>query len=451
MSLHLFIFALYLFLTLPHLSDNNRHMTNAKENIKFTPMETLKWLFFDLNSFFASVEQQENRELRGRPIAVVPMMTDGTCAIAASYEAKAYGIKTGTKIYEAKKMCPDLVCVLAKHDMYVKYHDWIMDEVENHTHITKTYSIDEAACELYSNENTPEKITQIARNIKQGLHDNVGEHIKCSIGAAQNIFLAKLASDMQKPDGLTILAPNDYKCALFKQSLRSLTGIGAQTEQRLNHAGIHTIEHLWNIEPKHARKIWGNVAGEKFWYKLHGYEIPEATTQKSVVGHSRVLDPEHRHPTLAFNITKQLTIKAATRLRRYNLYARRFSLSVRSMNKTHWGRDTSFSPTQDNFTFINSLERMWHDMVIDMGDTTLKKVSITIHDLHEREQITMDLFGNDNIEEQHNSALSSTIDDINKRFGKQAVTIGMHQKTSADHVGTKIAFTRIPEKEEFHE
>ncbi|MGH1379235.1 MAG: Y-family DNA polymerase [Alphaproteobacteria bacterium] len=426
-------------------------MTNTKEKTKFTPVGTIKWLFFDLNSFFASVEQQENKDLRGKPVAVVPMMTDGTCAIAASYEAKAYGIKTGTKIYEAKKMCPDLVCVLAKHDIYVKYHDWIMDEVENHTHITKTYSIDEAACELYSNENTPEKINQIARNIKQGLRDNVGEYIKCSIGAAQNVFLAKLASDMQKPDGLTILAPNDYKDILFKQSLRSLTGIGAQTEKRLNHAGIYTIEQLWNIEPKHARKIWGNVAGEKFWYKLHGYEIPEATTQKSVVGHSRVLDPEHRHPTLAFNITKQLTIKAATRLRRCNLYARKFSLSVRSMNKTHWERYTSFSPAQDNFTFINSLERMWHDMVIDIGDTNLKKVSITIHDLHEREQITMDLFGNNSIEEHNNSALSSTIDAINKRFGKQAVTIGMHQKTAADHVGTKIAFTRIPEKEEFHE
>ena len=426
-------------------------MRYRPENTNFAPVETLKWLFFDLNSFFASVEQQEDKSLRGRPIAVVPMMSDGTCAIAASYEAKAYGIKTGTKIYEAKKMCPDLVCVLAQHDMYVKYHDWIMDEVETHIHITKTYSIDEAACELYTNENTPRKATQIARQIKQGLYDNVGEHIKCSIGVAQNVFLAKLASDMQKPDGLTILSPNDYTEILFKQSLRSLTGIGAQTETRLNHAGIHSIEQLWNIEPKHARKIWGNVAGEKFWYKLHGYEIPEGATQKSVVGHSRVLDPEHRNPTAAFNITKELTVKAATRLRRYNFYARKFSLSIRSMNKTQWGREASFSPTQDSFTFIKALERMWHDMVIEMRGCALKKVSITIHDLHEHEQITMDLFDGNNTKAQKNADLSSTIDSINKRFGKQAITIGAPPKTAAGHVGTKIAFTRIPEKEEFYE
>ncbi|CAN0341143.1 unnamed protein product, partial [Chrysoparadoxa australica] len=89
----------------------------------FHPVNELRWLFFDLNSYFASVEQQEHPELRGKPIAVVPMLTDSTCAIAASYEAKALGIKTGTKIYEAKRLCPHLFCVLAMHDLYVQYQN----------------------------------------------------------------------------------------------------------------------------------------------------------------------------------------------------------------------------------------------------------------------------------------------------------------------------------------
>ena len=93
------------------------------------PEKGLKWLFLDLNSYFASVEQQENPKLRGKPVAVVPMDTDSTCAIAASYEAKAYGIKTQTRIYEAKKMCPELQCVTAKHDLYVSYHHKIIDEI----------------------------------------------------------------------------------------------------------------------------------------------------------------------------------------------------------------------------------------------------------------------------------------------------------------------------------
>src|SRR5690606_9620292 len=113
---------------------------------------SLKWLFLDLNSFFASVEQQETPALQGKPVAVVPMMTDSTCAIAASYEAKAYGIKTGTKIYEAKKMCPALRCVLARHDIYTAYHRRIFAEVENHLPVTRICSIAEAACRLLGNE-----------------------------------------------------------------------------------------------------------------------------------------------------------------------------------------------------------------------------------------------------------------------------------------------------------
>jgi DNA polymerase-4 len=97
----------------------------------FTPSKELRWLFFDLNSFFASVEQQARPELRGKPIAIVPSMTDSTCAIAASAEAKAYGIKTGTMIYDAKKRCPNLICVLARHCICVDYHQRIMREVES--------------------------------------------------------------------------------------------------------------------------------------------------------------------------------------------------------------------------------------------------------------------------------------------------------------------------------
>ena len=120
------------------------------EMMTFKPVETLNWLFLDLNSFFASVEQQEDPALRGRPVAVVPMETDSTCAIAASYEAKAYGIKTGTKIFEAKKMCPDLVCVLARHDQYVRYHKRIFAEVENHIRNLPLWQGEEACLHLMS-------------------------------------------------------------------------------------------------------------------------------------------------------------------------------------------------------------------------------------------------------------------------------------------------------------
>ena len=117
--------------------------------------EKVDYLFLDLNSYFASVEQQEDLSLLGKPVVVVPMMTDKTCAIAASYEAKAFGIKTGTMIYEAKKLCPNLIIRPARHDIYVDYHHAIMEEIERHLPIETIHSIDECACRLIGDERLP--------------------------------------------------------------------------------------------------------------------------------------------------------------------------------------------------------------------------------------------------------------------------------------------------------
>lgn len=427
---------------------NNSHLPSHG----LRPPSSLEWLFFDLNSFFASVEQQDRPHLRGKPVAVIPSMTDSTCAIAASYEAKAFGIKTGTKIYDAKKLCPQLQCVLARHDVYVAYHNRIFTEVNRHIPISKICSIDEGACQLMKNEQSPEQATRIAYAIKDGLRRNVGEYIKCSIGVASNIFLAKTATDMQKPDGFIILPPNDYKDRLFSLKLSNLCGIGRNIEHRLNRAGIMTIEQLWNISPKHARKIWGSVAGEIFWYRLHGYDIADKTTEKSVIGHSRVLDPDIRQMDKAYTMAQHLTIKACTRLRRYNLYARHFALGIRTVDGYYWSNDISFTPTQDNFTVISALEKLWLSMQLQTGKhTRLLKISVTLFDLFEQAEVTLDLFDNvpEKSETVKNTDLSRAMDSLNKKFGSNTVHLGSTPKTSAGYVGTKIAFTRVPEIEEF--
>ena len=298
--------------------------SNPQESAPF------KWLFLDLNSYFASVEQQDNPALRGRPVAVVPMMTDGTCAIAASREAKKYGIRTGTKIYEAKKMCRDLVCVLARHDKYVEYHHRILAEVVRHTPIDKVWSIDELSSRLPPNKRTREGATGVAMRIKEGLRQNIGEHITCSIGLAPNSYLGKVGSDMQKPNGLVLLEPDSMAEKLFTLDLTDLPGINHAMEARLHKAGIRTVQQLWNIAPKHARKIWNNVGGERFWYNLHGYDVPVQETSRSMVGHSRILDYEFRPVAQARLVARRLTIKAASRLRRMDMYSTAFDLSVRS-------------------------------------------------------------------------------------------------------------------------
>lgn len=416
----------------------------------------LSWLFLDLNSYFASVEQQDRPHLRGRPVAVVPMDTDYTCAIAASYEAKAYGIKTGTMIADAKRMCPKLVCVLARHDKYVEYHHRVLDEVIKHIPINKVWSVDELSSRLPPRQRNREAATAVAHKIKDGLRRNVGEYIRCSIGVAPSGFLAKVATDMQKPDGLVILEPHELPGRLLDLQLTDLPGINLRMEKRLRDAGITTVEQFWNISPRHARAVWGSVAGERFWYNLHGYHIPDQETKSSMIGHSRMLDPELRRPDAARLVARRLTAKAAARLRRKEFFATCFHLSVRTADGLHrWACEKRIQPAQDNFAFLRALDELWGRMMRDMRPERLKKVSVTIYGLQRAGEITPDLFDRISPAQQksqvRNEKLTAAMDHLNKKFGAETLSLGVTPQTRAGYVGTKIAFSRIPDADEFWE
>jgi DNA polymerase-4 len=429
------------------------------------PEETgLSALFLDLNSYFASVEQNECPDLRGKPVAVVPMMTDGTCAIAASYEAKAYGIRTGTKIYEAKKLCPHLKLVLARHDIYVDYHHRIIEAAEKHIPVAKSWSIDEFHCDLIGREKEPENARRIAQAIKEQIWKDVGCAINCSVGIAPNSFLAKVATDIQKPNGLVVLEPKGLPGPLFDLTLRDLPGINTRMEERLSRSNITTVEGLWNTTPKQARAIWGSVQGERFWYWLHGHSVPYQETNSCMVGHSRVLDTDLRTPEKARLITRRLLFKATLRLRRKEFYARALSLSVRLLDGRRWGADIRFYAANDFFTFMQHLDDLWHCMSLECfglppdktpNRSLCKKVSVILHGLETKESITDDLFQT-GLEEKKRTArrresLSAAMEAINKKYKKETVTLGLVPQTMAGHVGTKIAFSRIPEREEFME
>lgn len=417
----------------------------------------LKWLFLDLNSYFASVEQQENPALRGKPVAVVPMMTDSTCAIAASYEAKAYGVKTGTPVYEAKKMCPGLRCVLARHDVYVDYHHRIIEEVIRHTPINKVWSIDELSSRLPPGRRNAEKATEVAKRIKEGLWKNVGEVINCSIGVAPNSLLGKLASDMKKPDGLTLLDENNLKEKLFSLKLTDVPGIGHNMEKRLKRAGVDTMEKLWNISPKHARKIWGSVQGERLWYWLHGYDFESPETGNVMIGHSRVLDPQLRGPATARLMARRLLVKTTYRLRRKGYYASVLSLGARTVHDQKWSSEIKIPPAQDPFTFLSHLDELWDEMLVTLAPRVFtlrfKKVSVILSGLKTPADMTGDIFDTGQKENvvklQKREALATALDKLQNKYQKETVWLGVTPKTLAGHVGTKIAFSRVPEREEF--
>lgn len=144
------------------------------------------WLYIDFDSYYASCEQLLRPELRGKPVAVVPVIADTTCAIAASYEAKAFGVKTGTRIWEAKQRCPGLILVPARHEAYVLLHEQAKETIETCHPITAVCSIDEIACRLRGRDRAPLAARALALEIKQKLASAIGEALHCSIGIASN-------------------------------------------------------------------------------------------------------------------------------------------------------------------------------------------------------------------------------------------------------------------------
>ncbi len=145
------------------------------------PGPYVNWLFVDLNSYFASVEQQVRPELRGRPVAVVPTMADTTCCIAASYEAKAVGVKTGTIVADAKKLCPEIVLVEGRHELYTEYHHKIAAAVESCVPVTAVLSVDEMACRLLGRERPLRAALDLGMKVKRTILEQVGEGLRSSV------------------------------------------------------------------------------------------------------------------------------------------------------------------------------------------------------------------------------------------------------------------------------
>lgn len=412
----------------------------------------LRWLYIDFNSYFASVEQELNPTLRGKPVAVVPVDTDTTCAIAASYEAKAFGIKTGTPIYEAKKLCPELICVVGQHEQYVAYHHRIIAEVEQHIPVTAVCSIDEVACWLMDNETSVERAAQIALSIKKGLASHVGRHITCSIGIAPNRYLAKVATDLKKPDGLTFIQAQDISRILCTLNLGDLPGIGRNIEKRLRMRGIGDVKSLLELSPDRMRTLWGSVWGEKMWYLLRGKDLQEEETQRSSVGHSHVMAPELRDPARAKYVMRRLTLKAVSRLRRMGYYASHLSLAARTENGLRQEAHLSCYRAQDSVTFLRLMEEGWQTLLQQTKTARLRKLSVVLHGLTAANELQPELFTPVNLAEREKAErVSHALDKINQRFGRDSILLGMLPSQGRSFSGTRIAFTRIPNQEEFKE
>lgn len=405
----------------------------------------LRTLYVDFNSYFASVEQQLRPELRCRPVGVLPVLAETTCCIAASYEAKAFGVKTGTPVYEARKLCPDIVLLEARPPLYVEMHHKLVAAVESCTPVGQVLSIDEMACPLTGRERRRDQALALAATIKARIAAVGGECLRSSIGIAPNTFLAKIASNMQKPDGCTVIEAHELPQALHRLKLRDIHGIGRAMESRLARHGIATVEQLCAANPAVLRAAWGSIEGERLHAKLRGAEPAVRETQRASVSHSHVLPPELRHPDAAYSVLHRLLQKAAMRLRSYALIAGNVHVRVKYRNDEVWRVDQPVDPTADTRVFLHALAALWQRRPPDSPGRAPLAVAVALSALDDAAHQSLSLFADGRTQARH-ERLNAALDAINLRYGKKSLYFGgAHRALAAAPL--RIAFQHIPDLE----
>ncbi len=414
----------------------------------------LSSFFVDFNSFFASVEQQLDVSLRGRPVGVVPVMAETSCCIAASIEAKKFGVKTGTGVRDARKLCPEIVFVLACHEKYVAVHEKAVVAVDRILPVKQVMSIDEMECELPLRWATREHATRLAALVKQEILDTVGDQLQVSIGVAPNTMLAKLASDMMKPNGLVIIEQHEIPEKLLHLKLQDITGVGRRMLVRLNECGIHSMADLYAAPRDLLHTAWGGVAGDEMHDKLRGVAYGPRKTESRSLGHSHMLPPVMRNPADAFAVLNRLTQKAAMRLRKQGFYATAMGVSVRGghgySEQGGGHRETRMGQTQDTAFLLHTLDLLWHSGLHLLMRP--KAVGMVLHGLVPASQHTPSLFdvpsiqGEEKAPLRERTKLLSALDGINRRYGKNALYFATAHG-ALDHAPMRIAFNRIPDIE----
>ena len=375
-------------------------------------------MHIDMNAFFASVEQQSNPHLRGKPIAVIGA-AKRTVITTCSYEARAFGVKTGMNTWQAKQKCPDIVLVVGNNRKYTHTSTRIIKIIREYTPLVEVFSIDEAFLDVSGSLSLFGSAERIAYLIKARIKQQMG--ITCSIGIAPNKLLAKLASDMQKPDGLTIIYPDDVSRLLERVPIKDLCGIGSKMNQHLGKFGIQTCGDLGRFPVDILKRRFG-VIGERLHYMGLGIDsspvVPdeEAEEVKSV-GHSMTLERDICDRKDIFMYLLQLSEMVGRRARKHKVSGKTITLTIRYADFTTFGKQE----TQKHHT--NNSEEIYQAAVKIMDGVTLvqpiRLLGVKISNLqYHREQLP--LFP----EERKKALIAGAMDVVNNKFGDFAVTFG---------------------------
>ncbi len=389
--------------------------------------ELPKTMLVDMNSFFASVEQQANPALRGKPVGVCASLHKTSCVIATSKEAKALGIKTGTSIYKAQQIYPDIVLLHSEPEKYRQVNREINKIFRDYTKNVQVYSIDESFLDMHGLNPL-----LVGAEIKRRIKEEVGEWLTCSVGIGPNKFISKLAADMQKPDGLTVVwrenLPDIYKYKKFSD----LWGLSRGWTKRLNSMGINGPSQLLNYPVANLISTFGKP-GFYIWQRVSGLEVDEIKAEEDLpksFGHSWVLNFRTKDKNRLKVVIMRLAEKAARRMRREGFIAFGIYLSVSLANgngyhksrKLQWAVETGLSLYEEAMKIWSSWKFEDNVMHIAVGFTNLKLKTNQLALFPEKL-----------------GQLTPTLDRINDKYGEFAIRSALLTTTS-DYAPDSIAF-----------
>ncbi len=392
-------------------------------------------MFIDLNSAFATTEQQAHPSLRGRPLGVTNRLSKHCCVIAASYEAKARGVKTGMRLDEALQLVPDLTMLETDPPKYHYIYQQLINIMRDYSPHVMMKSIDEGIIDFHGTLGTVHKqsLTDIGYEIKQRLKDRAGSWMKINVGIAPNRFLAKTAAGLHKPDGLDVIDHRNLRDVFSQLKLTDLTGIASHYQARLNAAGIFTPLQFLNADSDYLRRfVFHSVVGEDWYKRLRGHEVDDVTTKLGMVGRQWVLGKPSNDNEYLLPCFQYLCETTGKKLRYQGADARGVLVWLRFQQGGGWYQRKMFKSTfyTDSDIYAKALyllnQRPKHLIVQTMG--------ITCYQLTPSARSQLSLIEQVNKEDW----LTTAVDEINDRYG----TFKIYHANAL--VGTKLVKQKIP-------
>jgi len=374
-------------------------------------------MHIDLNSAFATAEQQARPMLRGKPVAIANRRTEKTAIVTASYEAKARGVKVGMKVRDAQILCPGLIVLESDPPKYRYIYHRLLDIMSDYSAHVTMKSIDEGIIDFHhSPESIRERdLEEIGYKIKQRLHDEIGVWMRCNVGIATSRFLAKTAAGLHKPDGLDSITPENIKEVFADLQLTDLTGIAHRNQRRLNSVGIMTPLDFLDASSETLEKVvFKSVVGQWWYRRLRGWEVDDVQYDVKRVGRQYVLDSFNLSYEQIVQRLHNLCESVGGRMRGQQRAARGIYVYAKSRQHGYWhaSRMMSLPFYTDQTIFLLAKE------LFQRAPADVKEIGVHCYQLEPLRQAQVSLFNDQLVRERH---IADTIDQLNQRFGDRTI------------------------------